>query len=207
MAHLNKLSILGIRSFGCDDGDAQTIKFYSPLTLFLGQNGCGKTTIIEALKFACTGELPPGAKQGAGFVYDPKLGRRGDSKGQVKLKITCTNGDEIVVVKSMQATQKATKCEFKRLESVLSRQKPGQEATTVSGKCLDVDVEMSVAMGVSKAILNNVIFCHQEDSAWPLDEGNFHFSSISERWGVRGERLEKSMHSGFKLKSLRRLDG
>jgi DNA repair protein RAD50 len=26
-------------------------------------------------------------------------------------------------------------------------------------------------MGVSKAILNNVIFCHQEDSNWPLDEG------------------------------------
>lgn len=25
--------------------------------------------------------------------------------------------------------------------------------------------------GVSKAIINSVIFCHQEDSAWPLDEG------------------------------------
>lgn len=25
--------------------------------------------------------------------------------------------------------------------------------------------------GVSKAILNNVIFCHQEDSNWPLEEG------------------------------------
>jgi DNA repair protein RAD50 len=31
--------------------------------------------------------------------------------------------------------------------------------------------EMAGAMGVSKAILNNVIFCHQEDSNWPLDEG------------------------------------
>lgn len=27
------------------------------------------------------------------------------------------------------------------------------------------------AMGVSKAILNYVIFCHQEESNWPLDEG------------------------------------
>lgn len=25
--------------------------------------------------------------------------------------------------------------------------------------------------GVSKAILNAVIFCHQEESSWPLDEG------------------------------------
>lgn len=34
-----------------------------------------------------------------------------------------------------------------------------------------INNEMSSAMGVSKAILNNVIFCHQEDSNWPLDEG------------------------------------
>lgn len=26
-------------------------------------------------------------------------------------------------------------------------------------------------MGVSEAILNHVIFCHQEESCWPLDEG------------------------------------
>lgn len=25
--------------------------------------------------------------------------------------------------------------------------------------------------GISKAIMNSVIFCHQEDSSWPLDEG------------------------------------
>ncbi|CAN0420285.1 unnamed protein product, partial [Laminaria digitata] len=26
-------------------------------------------------------------------------------------------------------------------------------------------------MGVSKAILENVVFCHQEDASWPLQEG------------------------------------
>ena len=26
-------------------------------------------------------------------------------------------------------------------------------------------------MGVSKAIINSVLFCHQDDSNWPLDEG------------------------------------
>lgn len=30
---------------------------------------------------------------------------------------------------------------------------------------------MCESMGVSRAIINNVIFCHQEDSNWPLDEG------------------------------------
>lgn len=27
---------------------------------------------------------------------------------------------------------------------------------------------MCRAMGVSKAIIDNVLFCHQEDSSWPL---------------------------------------
>lgn len=32
-------------------------------------------------------------------------------------------------------------------------------------------VNIIFVIGVSKAILNSVIFCHQEDSSWPLDEG------------------------------------
>lgn len=76
MVHLDRLLIQGIRSFGPDDGDAQRIKFHSPLTLILGQNGCGKTTIIESLKYAVSGDLPPGAKQGQLFVHDPKISRK-----------------------------------------------------------------------------------------------------------------------------------
>lgn len=40
-----------------------------------------------------------------------------------------------------------------------------------SGRQEDINNHMCESMGVSKAILNNVIFCHQEDSNWPLDEG------------------------------------
>merc|ERR1711874_780478 len=45
------------------------------------------------------------------------------------------------------------------------------EKKQLSSKCADFEVEMTQVLGVSKAILNNVIFCHQEDSNWPLDEG------------------------------------
>jgi DNA repair protein RAD50 len=76
MAHLDRMLIQGIRSFGPDDGDTQRIRFHSPLTLILGQNGCGKTTIIESLKYAVSGDLPPGAKQGQLFVHDPKISRK-----------------------------------------------------------------------------------------------------------------------------------
>lgn len=33
-----------------------------------------------------------------------------------------------------------------------------------------MDEEVPRQLGVSKAILENVIFCHQEDSNWPLAE-------------------------------------
>lgn len=58
MSRLEKLQIQGFRSFSPDETKKQRIVFTrrdefsgkdvsSPLTLILGQNGCGKTTIIE----------------------------------------------------------------------------------------------------------------------------------------------------------------
>lgn len=70
MSRVDKLSILGVRSF--DNQTASTIQFFSPLTLIVGYNGSGKTTIIECLKYATTGELPPNSKGGA-FIHDPKV--------------------------------------------------------------------------------------------------------------------------------------
>ena len=47
------------------------IEFFYPLTLIVGKNGSGKTTIIECLKMATTGDLPPNCKGGQAFVNDP----------------------------------------------------------------------------------------------------------------------------------------
>jgi DNA repair protein RAD50 len=35
-----------------------------------------------------------------------------------------------------------------------------------------MDTEIPNLLGVSKAVLDNVIFCHQEDSYWPLAEAS-----------------------------------
>ncbi|KAI8388331.1 uncharacterized protein BYT42DRAFT_471012, partial [Radiomyces spectabilis] len=70
MSHIDKLAILGVRSFSPEE--PQYIKFYSPFTLIVGPNGSGKTTIIECLKYACTGDLPPNSKGGA-FIHDTKV--------------------------------------------------------------------------------------------------------------------------------------
>ena len=44
--------------------------------------------------------------------------------------------------------------------------------TTLSSKCADTNQDMLLSLGVSRPILNYVIFCHQEDSNWPLEEGS-----------------------------------
>ncbi|PVV01925.1 hypothetical protein BB560_003635 [Smittium megazygosporum] len=170
MSVIEKLLIRGIRSF--DPEEPSVIEFYSPLTLIVGRNGSGKTTIIECLKYATTGELPPNSKGGA-FVHDPKLAGETAVKAQVKLKFKNINNKDMVCTRSLQVTQKKTTVSMQTLEGVLyiaPNKETGQEKISISTKCAELDVEMPLQLGISKAILENVIFCHQEDSNWPLSE-------------------------------------
>uniref|UniRef100_A0A667YDL7 RAD50 double strand break repair protein n=1 Tax=Myripristis murdjan TaxID=586833 RepID=A0A667YDL7_9TELE len=169
MSKIDRMSILGIRSFGIEDKDKQIISFFSPLTVLVGPNGAGKTTIIECLKYATTGELPPGAKGGA-FVHDPKDAHETDVRAQIRLQFTDVNGEKVTIQRSMSCTQKAKNYSFKTLEGVIIRMKNG-EKVSISSKCGELDREMISGLGVSKPVLNNVIFCHQEESNWPLCEG------------------------------------
>ncbi|XP_037125636.1 DNA repair protein RAD50 [Syngnathus acus] len=169
MSKIDKMSILGVRSFGIEDKDKQVIEFFTPLTVLVGSNGAGKTTIIECLRYATSGELPPGSK-GVAFVHDPKEAHETDVRAQIRLLFSDVNGDKIAIQRSMSCTQKTKNYSFKSLEQVITRIKDG-EKVSLSSKCGELDREMISALGVSKAVLNNVIFCHQEDSNWPLSEG------------------------------------
>ncbi|NWT65585.1 RAD50 protein, partial [Prunella himalayana] len=169
MSRIEKMSILGVRSFGVEDKDKQIITFFNPLTILVGPNGAGKTTIIECLKYISTGDFPPGTK-GKTFVHDPKIANETDVRAQIRLQFRDVNGEVMAVQRSMVCTQKGKTPEFKTLESVITRTKHG-EKVSLSSKCAEIDREMISALGVSKSVLNNVIFCHQEESNWPLSEG------------------------------------
>lgn len=48
MTTIDKVALCGVRSY--DPNGLVVIKFFKPLTIILGNNGCGKTSIIESLK-------------------------------------------------------------------------------------------------------------------------------------------------------------
>ncbi|OON22732.1 hypothetical protein X801_01369 [Opisthorchis viverrini] len=128
------MSILGIRSFGHET--PQKIEFFTPVTLILGPNGTGKTTIIECLKYSTTGDLPPGSKTGCSFIHDPrgnkilrevyphsdrnikvkfdcvalipviKIARETEVKAKVTLQIKDVRGQPMIVSRALVATQR-----------------------------------------------------------------------------------------------------
>ena len=118
MSSLNNLAIRGIRSF--DDKSIAVIEFFSPVTVIVGHNGSGKTTIIECLKYATTGDQPPNTRGGA-FIHDPKMANEKEVKAQVKLRFVAANGTKLLAVRNLSVSVKKTGgLTMKTLESVLA---------------------------------------------------------------------------------------
>ncbi|KAL1907951.1 DNA repair protein rad50 [Sporothrix stenoceras] len=163
---IEKLGIRGIRSFS--PASQESMLFNTPLTLIVGYNGSGKTTIIETLKYATTGEQPPNSKGGA-FIHDPKLCGEKEVLAQVRLSFQSTVGQKLVVTRSLQLTMKKTQRSMKTLDGSLVIYNNG-ERTGLSTKVGELDELVPNYLGVSPAILDAVIFCHQDESLWPMSE-------------------------------------
>jgi DNA repair protein RAD50 len=149
-----------------------------PLTLIVGRNGSGKTTIIEALRYATTGDLPPHTKPQS-FVHDPRVARQDTVYGCVKLRATAASGRPFLVTRNFQLQQQRNKsASFKTNESSIKSVDAQGNTSNVSKKCSDINSEVPMLLGVSKAILDNVIFVHQEDASWPLGDPK----SVKERF-------------------------
>lgn len=170
MSSIYKLSIKGIRSF--EPESEETIQFGSPLTLICGQNGCGKTTIIECLKYVTTGDLPPNSKNGA-FVYDPGLSGRNTVNAQVKLAFSNVTKKLMIITRTMQLNRKIVRGRstntFKSLEGQLCIIEK-KEKIGISTKNSELDSQTPIYLGASRTILDYIIFCHQDESLWPLGE-------------------------------------
>ncbi|TPX09516.1 uncharacterized protein E0L32_009259 [Thyridium curvatum] len=127
-----------------------------------------RLTIIECLKYATTGEQPPNSKGGA-FIHDPKLCGEREVMAQVKLSFRPTSGGKMVVTRSIQVTMKKNTRSMKTLDGSLVIQTNG-ERSVVSQRAAELDKLVPDNLGVPPAILDAVIFCHQDESLWPLSE-------------------------------------
>ncbi|RUS25381.1 LOW QUALITY PROTEIN: hypothetical protein BC938DRAFT_472252, partial [Jimgerdemannia flammicorona] len=205
MSSIEKLLIRGFRSF--DPNGTNVIEFYSPLTLIVGHNGSGKTTMILALllllnvsstpvlailrltaKVAHSFTIPrsvsvnPGTNclhlerfaeinPDIGIPFLLKVAHETEVLAQVKLKFHNVNGRQMVCTRSIQVLQQKNKLSVKTLESSLLAKDPETgEQVSISARCADIDSDIPLHLGASQAILDNVIFCHQEESFWPLSE-------------------------------------
>lgn len=108
---------------------------------------------------------------GQSLVNDPGMTDTAEVKASIKLLFQNRSGKTCVATRSLQVTKKRTKLEFKAVDGVLKLKKDSGETVSTSMKCSDMDRVIPENLGVSPAILENVIFVHQEDSNWPMQEG------------------------------------
>lgn len=92
-------------------------------------------------------------------------------KAQVRLRFKNVNNQTMSITRSLSVTVGKNSYTHKTLEGVLAAVDPQTgELAAISAKCAELNIEIPNHLGVSHAILDNVIFCHQEESNWPLSE-------------------------------------
>lgn len=161
---INSLKIRGIRSFGPRCKDMQTIEFH-PLTLILGKNGSGKTTVIEALKYITSGTEPPHSESRRNFVHDPRISKLSKVTAIIELDMTTINK------KSARAIREI------KLDSSAKGTPTVSSFFEIGGACHGVNKQddwgktIANQLGIPNlAVLNYILFCHQDSANWFLGD-------------------------------------
>jgi DNA repair protein RAD50 len=111
--------------------------------------------------------MPPNSKVGGAFVHDPNLAQDKEVMAQVKLSFKNTEDNRMVCTRSLQLTVKRNTRSLKALDGTIRVLRNG-ENSSMSSRVTDLNSIMPKYLGTSKAILDSVIFCHQDESLWPL---------------------------------------
>lgn len=163
MSILKRLELSGIRLFR-EDENPQVIDF-EPITLIVGDNGTGKSTIIETLKFAILGECP---KE---LITDPFIWGKEKTTSKVQLSFQSSNEDnyQLTLTPSLNKT-KNNRGSFQTGGCRISMKTPNNFSRTFSINSSDIENTIPQYFKVSPSIIDNVIFCDQKHSFWPIDD-------------------------------------
>lgn len=162
-------NIKGIRSYSPDQ--PQTIDFM-PLTLILGKNGTGKTSIIEALKFIIAGEEPPFSDSRRNFIHTPKESmpkpQQRSSYATIQLDFLNSQNEHCIAKREINHANLS-----KGPPQISSSYRMGQQSWQNINKQEDWSKTLPKIFDLQNpAILNNVILCHQENNLWCLDDSS-----------------------------------
>ena len=101
-----------------------------------------------------------------------------DVKAQIKLRFCDEAGRNHVAIRSFQLSAgsgRSRKATLKTLDGVLVRSERAADGTmekvTTQMRASALDEVLPQLLGLPRPILEHVVFCHQEDSTWPLQEG------------------------------------
>ncbi len=152
------------------------------------------------MKYICTGTQPPLSDGGKSFILDPRLIGRPLVLAQIRFSFRIENDrKDVLAVRSFQLSQKKAKREFKATESVLRvKDIATGESQSISQRCAEMEKLVPQLMGVSKSVLENVIFVHQEDANWPLGDAKSLKTKFDEIFNAT--RYTKALEAIAKLK-------
>ena len=114
--------------------------------------------------------MPPHTNSGKTFIHDPRVSNLPETKASIKLKFNTIKAKPVFAMRSFQLMNKKGKQEFKKLEQVLKARDERGNEISINKNCAEMDRQVPMLMGVSNAILENVIFCHQDESLWPFSD-------------------------------------
>ena len=167
---IKSLQISGIRSFS--PNSEITLNFDEKLTLIIGDNGSGKSTIVESLKVATTGIFPPGSDNGRCFIHDPKFHSKPDITGTIRLNFSSPELKDYKISRSFYLNRKSDKLELKKTENLISFIEPDGKEYEKSVRVNEIDSLVPELLGLSPAILQYVCFCHQDEGLWPFSDSS-----------------------------------
>lgn len=92
---------------------------------------------------------------------------------QVKLQFKDPSGAKLVATRSVSLTiQRGGKPKQKTLDCSLLRHATNGDKLTISSRQAEMDKFVPQYLGVSRAVIDNVIFCHQDESLWPMSDSS-----------------------------------
>lgn len=172
---LLQAKIRGIRSYSPYEHKAQSIDFM-PLTLIVGSNGSGKTSVIECLKFIISGDEPPLSDCRRNFLHtskDPDIKLEKNAPyASIELMFQNARGHTCVAKREMT---RPTSGHGKTTStpSISSSYKIGNGNWNHVHKQDDWSKTIPRMFDLpNQAILNNVVLCHQEDNLWCMSDSS-----------------------------------